>query len=137
MSFFSSKKKSEKNIEWKITKNCLQLILEAAKSSFPHEFGGLLRKDDITKDTIVEIVLLPGTISGESHAIFRMHMKPVDFSIIGTVHSHPSPNLRPSSADMQFFQKSGSVHIIVAYPFTMTTWQGYDRNGNPLHIRVV
>jgi len=138
MRFFSKKKqviKQEK--QWKITRDCLQLILESSKSSYPQEFGGLLRRDDITKDTIVEVVLLPGTIAGDSHAIFRMNMKPIDFSIIGTVHSHPSPNNRPSNADKQLFERYGSIHIIVAYPFTLDSWQGYDYYGNPCAITVV
>ena len=99
--------------QWKITRDCLQLIFECAKDSHPREFGGLLRRDSITRDTIVELVLLPGTISGDSHAIFQMHMKPVDFSIVGTVHSHPSPSPRPSQADKQLFQKYGKLHTVL------------------------
>jgi len=123
--------------QWSITKDCLQLIIESAKSSYPQEFGGLLRKDDILKDTLAEVVLLPGTISGDSHAIFRMNMKPIDFSIVGTVHSHPSPNFRPSQADKQLFERYGSVHIIMAYPYTDVSWQAYDHQGDPINIHVV
>lgn len=137
MSLFSPKNTRAKQPEWKITKSCLQLILEAARSSYPNEFGGLLRVDDITKDTIIEVVLLPGTISGNTHAIFRMHMKPIDFSLVGTVHSHPSPSFRPSSADVQLFQRSGPVHIIAAHPFTINNWQGYNRNGKTISITLV
>ncbi len=90
-------------ISWKITSRCLSLIFECAKSEFPKEFGGLLRVDPEEKTTINEIVLLPGTISGDAHAIFRMHMLPIDFSIVGTVHSHPSYSAKPSSADLQLF----------------------------------
>jgi proteasome lid subunit RPN8/RPN11 len=138
MGLFSRKTKPEpQQKHWKITKECLQLIIESAKSSYPQEFGGMLRRDDITKDTISEVVLLPGTISGDSHAIFRMHMKPIDFSIVGTVHSHPSPSARPSQADIQLFERYGSLHIIMAYPFTSSSWQGYNHQGNPITIAVV
>ena len=107
---FIFRKKSKKDINhqnWKIKRECLALIFECAKSQFPREFGGLLRVDIEKKDTIIEIVILPGTISDDSHAIFKMHMMPIDFSIIGTVHSHPSYSSKPSSVDLQHFRKHG------------------------------
>ena len=138
MSFFRKKKKEPaipKN--WKITQNCLDLILECAKSNYPNEFGGLLRVDTVSKDTITEIIILPGTVSGESHAIFKMHMAPVDFLIVGTVHSHPSPSANPSDADLQFFGKNGRVHIIAAKPYTDKTWKAYDQIGKEIFLRIV
>jgi proteasome lid subunit RPN8/RPN11 len=137
MNFFKKKNKLNKPIEWKIKKRCLDLIFECAKSSFPNEFGGLLRVDSEKKDTIIELVILPGTISGDAHAIFRLHMLPIDFSIVGTVHSHPSYSNRPSEADLQFFSKSGKVHIISANPFDMDSWRAYDYNGNQIDLIVV
>ena len=106
MSFFHNKNKKKTIIkQWKIKRECLELIMECAKSNYPNEFGGLLRVDSESKDTIIEIMILPGTVFGESHAIFQMHMRPVDFSIVGTVHSHPSPSFHPSNADLALFQK--------------------------------
>ena len=135
MSLF--KNKERKKIQWKIKQDCLDLIFECAKSSYPNEFGGLLRVDDTKKDTITEIVILPGTVSGESHAIFQMHMRPIDFSIVGTVHSHPSSIPKPSSADIQLFGKYGSVHIIAAYPYTLDAWEAFDYEGNSIIIDLV
>ena len=86
MSIFKRKKSAEIQPKWKIKRGTLELILESAKSTFPNEFGGLLRVDEDEKHTIKEIVILPGTISGDSHAIFRLHMLPIDFSIVGVVH---------------------------------------------------
>ena len=76
MILFKKKKNKVEPIQkrWKIARNCLDLILECAKSEYPNEFGGFLRVDADEKDTITEIVILPGTISGDSHAIFRMNM---------------------------------------------------------------
>jgi proteasome lid subunit RPN8/RPN11 len=140
MRFFKKNKKEKIPIvqkSWNITKKCLNLILEASKSSFPNEFGGLLRVDNNLKDTITEIVLLPGTVSGDSHAIFQLHMLPIDFSIVGTVHSHPSPVPRPSDADLHLFEKFGRVHIIVASPFKENSWKAYDYEGNEIQIKIV
>jgi len=137
MRFFKRKKEQSKAKEWKIKRNCLDLILESAKSSYPNEFGAFLRVDDEHKDTITELVLLPGTISGNSHAIFRMHMLPIDFSIVGTVHSHPSPVPRPSGADLELFRKHGRIHIIAASPFSPESWKAYDGSGNEIDAKVI
>jgi proteasome lid subunit RPN8/RPN11 len=137
MGFFKKKKDHVTSREWKITKKCLDLILECGKSSYPNEFGGLLRIDNEKKDTIVELVIIPGTISGDSHAIFRLHMMPIDFSIVGTVHSHPSYSDHPSDADLQFFRKTGKIHIIVANPFNSNSWKAYDFNGDVINMIVI
>jgi proteasome lid subunit RPN8/RPN11 len=137
MSFFKKKKKEIVKPEWKITRRCLEMILESSKSTYPKEFGGLLRIDSIRKDTIVELIILPGTIAGDSHAIFRLHMLPIDFSIVGTVHSHPSPYPIPSDADLDLFRKHGKIHIIAASPFNENSWKGYDFSGQEIDIKII
>jgi len=138
MTFFirSHKKKNIKH-EWKIEKNCLNLIFESAKSTYPNEFGGFLRVDDENKDTISELIILPGTIQGDSHTIFKLHMMPVDFNIIGTVHSHPSHSFLPSEADLHLFQKHGKIHIISAFPYDINSYKPYDSNGNFINLEIV
>ena len=139
MILFRKKKKLDtfSQKRWKIKRECLDLILECAKTSYPKEFGGLIRVDTKLKDTIVEVVILPGTISGDSHAIFQLHMLPIDFSIVGTVHSHPSNNPLPSEADRHLFEKYGKVHIIVGRPYTESSWKAYDYIGNELEMIVI
>jgi proteasome lid subunit RPN8/RPN11 len=138
MSFFQRKKKYEYTpIQWKIKKKCLIIILESAKSIYPKEFGGLLRVDANVKNTIIEVILLPGTISGGSQAIFKLHMLPIDFSIIGTVHSHPSGIPVPSQADLELFNKYGRIHIIVANPFNETSWKAYNYLGDEINMTIV
>ena len=140
LSFWNKKKNSDGpriQRQWKITRKCLSLIFECAKSNYPNEFGGLLRIDPLQKDTITEIVILPGTVSGDSHAIFQLHMMPIDYNIVGTVHSHPSPFPRPSDADRQLFGKFGRIHIIAANPFTDASWKAYDYNGNSIEMIIV
>jgi proteasome lid subunit RPN8/RPN11 len=131
------KKTGQTKKTWNIKKQCLELILECAKSNYPNEFGGLLRVDDEVKDTITEVVILPGTISGDSHAIFQIHMRPIDFSIVGTVHSHPSHFARPSDADLQLFRKHGKIHIIAANPFNNSSWKAYNYRGDELEMKVI
>lgn len=131
------KKTGQTEKTWNIKKRCLELILECAKSNYPNEFGGLLRVDTKEKNTIKEIVILPGTVSGDAHAIFQLHMLPIDFSIVGTVHSHPSPSYRPSDADLHLFSKHGKVHIIAAHPFTESSWGAYNYRGDALEMKVI
>jgi proteasome lid subunit RPN8/RPN11 len=113
------------------------MIAESAKSLYPKEFAGLLRCDEEEKSLITEIVLLPGTISGDSHAIFKMQMKPFDLSIVGTVHSHPSPSFYPSSADKMLFSKYGRIHMIIAYPYSTDSWKAYNARGDPVTMYII
>jgi proteasome lid subunit RPN8/RPN11 len=137
MMFFKNKKnKALSKKSWKIKRSCLDLIIESSKSIYPREFGGFLRVDEEKKDIISEVVLIPGTISGDSHAIFKLHMMPVDFNIVGTVHSHPGPNPNPSSADMQLFRKHGKIHIIMANPYNLSSWKAFDYNGYETKIEI-
>ena len=138
MGLFRRKTANPVPVQWKITKECLSLIFESSKSNYPQEFGALLRVDRVQKHTIIEVVLLPGTISGNAHAIFRLYMLPVDYSVVGTVHSHPSSITRPSDADLDLFNHFGSIHIIVGVsPYGEASWRAFDYNGQEVSIDVV
>lgn len=117
-----------------ITRLVLNTILEAGKAQHPKEFGGMLRMED---GVVTELVLLPGTVSGDSHAIFQMHMLPVDMSIIGTVHTHPSPLPYPSAADTELFERNGRLHIIAAWPYGRDDWRAYDHKSHMVRLKVV
>lgn len=120
--------------KWKIDRECLDTILESSKSMYPREFAGFLRADG---DVIREVLLLPGMIHGDRHAMFNLAMLPIDYSIVGTVHSHPSPSNKPSKEDLQMFFKYGKVHIIVAMPYNEKSWKAYDWNGREIEVEVV
>lgn len=137
MSIFKRKKRHPVKRDWRITSKCLNLIFECAKDSHPKEFGGLLKVNDEDKTLIDELVIIPGTISGDSHAIFRLHMMPIDFTIVGTVHSHPGPSANPSEADLTLFRKHGKIHIISAYPYDMGSWKSYDYDGEEIKIETI
>lgn len=126
--------KDERGKVHSIKKRTLKMILEASKSSFPEEFGAFLRAD---KGVIHELILLPGTVTGERHAIFRMHMLPIDFTIVGTVHSHPSGACYPSDADLELFRRYGWIHIIACRPYDMGSWAAFDMTGESRELKVV
>lgn len=133
MPLFGGGKDERANVH-SIKKRVLRMILEASKSSYPEEFGAFLRAE---KGVIKELVLLPGTVSGERHAIFKLHMLPIDFSIVGTVHSHPSGVCYPSSADLQLFSKYGWLHIIVCSPYDRNSWAAFNIRGEPIDLQVI
>jgi proteasome lid subunit RPN8/RPN11 len=64
-------------------------------------------------------------------------MMPVDFNIVGTIHSHPSPHPIPSDADLELFRKHGRIHIIIAYPYDKNSWKAYDYAGNETTLKIV
>ena len=119
---------------WGIKRSTLKMMLEAAKSSHPREFAALLRAKD---GIITELVLLPGTVSGKRHASLPLHMLPIDFTVVGSVHSHPAPHTHPSSDDLFFFGKFGRIHILISYPYDEGSWQAYDLSGSPLELKIV
>lgn len=130
--FFGSKEGKRKVKA--INKETLDLILEVSKDQYPTEFAGILRQES---GVITEVLLLPGTLSGGVSAIFQLHMLPIDFSVCGTVHSHPSGSYRPSRADLALFSHFGNTHIITARPYTYDSWQAYNHKGEKVDLDVV
>lgn len=133
MPLFDFTKDKRANVR-SIKKRTLKMIMEASKSSYPNEFGAILRAEE---GVIDELLLVPGTESGERSALFKFHMLPVDFSIVGTVHSHPSGSCRPSEADLELFRRRGWVHIIACMPYDMSSWRAYSGLGERVHLDVV
>ena len=120
-----------------IRRKTLRMILEASRDTDrpgdPKEFFAILRAEE---GLITELLFVP-TVLGNVHAIPKLHMLPIDFSVVGTVHSHPSGNYQPSDADRNMFSHFGRVHIIVGRPYIESTWQAYDHNGTPRSLDVV
>lgn len=131
------KRGAEEVPRYTILRSVLNLALECAKDIYPREFGGLLRLDRPRGENIVELLILPGTSSSNNHAVFQLHMLPIDRTIGGTIHSHPSSIRRPSQADLELFSRFGRIHIIMGYPFEEDDWSAYLFTGEPLILKVV
>ena len=108
-----------------IARDTLKFILEASRSTSPSEFAGLLQASD---DIITEVLILPGTESSRMSALVRLYMLP-NMQVAGSVHSHPSGQLRPSEPDILFFSRTGDYHIIVGPPFDEHSWVCYNAGG--------
>ncbi|MGQ4873932.1 MAG: Mov34/MPN/PAD-1 family protein [Promethearchaeia archaeon] len=126
--------KSMSSREVLIDKEFILGVFELCKQKHPHEIIGLLRiKDGI----ISEFILPPGALSNEFNAVFFPGRLPLDTSIIGTIHSHPSGNPNPSKGDLDQMFKNRGVHIIVAYPYDMNRMKCFDERGQELSFKIV
>ncbi|WP_370575346.1 Mov34/MPN/PAD-1 family protein [Methanomethylovorans sp.] len=116
-----------------IDRGTLEFILEVSKSSYPNEFAGLLKAED---GIITEVLVLPGTESGETSALLKLFMMP-NISIVGSVHSHPRGIIKPSTADLQMFGKTGNYHIIAGYPYDLQSWKCFNAEGDERDLQII
>ncbi len=119
-----------------IPKSLLDTILEGAKQLYPRESFLLLRgKKSKGIVTVSDLVVAPFAVHGRGFASYSTHMLPMDFSIVGTVHSHPSGNIRASNVDLNHM--FGRVLMIVGYPYTDERCVAvYNSNGEKLPLNV-
>jgi proteasome lid subunit RPN8/RPN11 len=117
-----------------IDEDLLQAIFEGAKRLYPRETILLLRgKRKKASITISELIVPPLANYGHGFANISLHMLPMDFSIVGTVHSHPSGNLNPSPTDLNHF--IGTILMIAGSPFAdLRHVAVYNRNGEKLKL---
>lgn len=125
-----------RTIEVLVPKEIIQMILESAKSLHPKETIFLLR-GKARKDKIIisEIVIPPSATYGKGFASLPMFMMPIDFSIVGTAHSHPSRSLTLSTEDLN--HALGKIILVAAYPYNgVECLAVYNRKGEKLELRV-
>ena len=91
-------------------------LLSYCRSVHPDE-GILLLRGRVKKDRIIvsEVVIPPFALHAESFSSFLPHMLPIDFSIVGAAHAHPSGVVKPSLEDLNNFY--GRIMVIVGYPY--------------------
>ena len=119
-----------------LAKQLFQAILEGARNLYPREVILLLRgRKGRNLIEITDLVVPPLANYGRGFADIKLHMMPMDFSIMGTVHSHPSGNVNPSSTDLNHF--IGVVLMITAYPFNDEKNVAiYNRDGRRLMLQI-
>jgi proteasome lid subunit RPN8/RPN11 len=125
----------EKSTTVSIDQELLKLIFETAKRLYPRETLLLLRgKKEKCIIRVSELVVPPLANYGRGFASVPFHMMPIDFSIVGTAHSHPSGNLTPSIGDLN--HAFGSIIMIVGFPFANgQNIAVYNRNGEKLILQ--
>lgn len=84
---------------------------------------------------INEVVIPPLAVHGYTFSNFPLHMLPIDFSIMGTAHSHPSGILHPSIGDLNNFY--GRIMVITAYPYDSERQIAvYNRDGKLVEYKI-
>jgi proteasome lid subunit RPN8/RPN11 len=124
------------NLTVSVSAALLDSIFEGAKRLYPKETFLLLRgKKSRNEVRVSELVVPPLAVYGYGFANLPFHMLPMDFSMVGTVHSHPSGNINPSSVDLNHF--FGRVLMIVGFPFASAQNVAvYDSKGERLQLQV-
>lgn len=83
-----------------------------------------------------EVVIPPFAVRGYGFSTFPLHMLPIDSSIVGTAHSHPSGVLQPSIEDLNHFY--GRIMVITAYPYYSEKQVAiYNRDGEVVEYEIV
>jgi proteasome lid subunit RPN8/RPN11 len=117
-----------------ISSDTLLTLLEMAKSQHPLEFVALLEADN---GVLSGINLLPGTRLDERSASVLTDMIPLGMSFSGSAHSHPNGVISPSDADIGFFPRFGSCHLIIGYPYGPDDWRAFSRDGSERSLEVI
>jgi proteasome lid subunit RPN8/RPN11 len=113
----------------------LDSMLSFARILHPREAILLLRGNiGRSEITLEEHLLPPFASTGRSFAQIPSHMLPIDFSIMGTLHSHPSGSPKPSPTDLNHIY--GRIMIIVAHPYTRDHVAVYDKRGETLPMEI-
>jgi proteasome lid subunit RPN8/RPN11 len=119
-----------------ISLELLDSIFEGARQLFPREVILMLRgKKNKNLIEVSDLIVPPFAAHGHGFAHIPLYMLPMDFSIVGTVHSHPSGNVSPSHVDLNHF--FGRILMIVGYPFeNENNVAVYNSNGEKLQLQV-
>jgi len=120
-----------------LKRSVVENLLSYARGSHPKESVLLLRgKTDRDEVFINDTIIPPFATHGERFSTFPLHTLPIDFSIVGVAHSHPSGVLAPSVNDLN--QVYGRIMIIVAFPYqSERNIALFNREGKALMFKVI
>ena len=123
--------------ESQIPYELIEEIQTLAQQSHPYEFAALFEGKIIDGTLYIEeLVFLPGEKS-EQGAVINTLMMPPSMKIMGSVHSHPGPSNKPSTADLHFFSKMGLIHMIISAPYDVTDIATYNSFGEKIRCKVI
>lgn len=112
-------------------------LLAAARSLHPREALLLLRGRLKGRSIYVEELLIPPfAVHGVGFSSFNPYLLPLDPSIIGVAHSHPSGSSKPSIEDLN--ARRGYIMAIVSYPYSsIQDVHVYSLKGDELKFEVI
>ncbi|MCJ7722168.1 Mov34/MPN/PAD-1 family protein [Candidatus Bathyarchaeota archaeon] len=120
-----------------VERTVVDSILSYAQICHPKESILLLKgKVDKKKIVVTDVQIPPLATHGSTFSSFPLSRLPIDFSVVGVAHSHPSGALRPSIVDLNKFY--GRIMLITAYPYqTEQNIIILDRKGQPQNYKIL
>jgi proteasome lid subunit RPN8/RPN11 len=118
-----------------VDRGLLAEMLAFAKERHPKEAVMLLRGSANREAiTITDYLFPPFATTNSISASYPIHMLPIDFSIVGSAHSHPSGSLEQSTQDIHNIY--GRISLLMAYPYGLGDVAAYNKQAKRLVIRV-
>lgn len=120
----------------RVNESVIEAIQSLCNDNHPNEIILLLRGRREKGDIIVTEYLIPPMGYGtKGSASFPAHMLPMDLTLIGTVHNHPSGNRTPSVGDLHNFY--GRIMMITGPPYSLRDFTVYNKKGESIDSEVV
>ncbi len=121
----------------KIPSDVVEEIIEFSREVYPNEFLAFLEGKVKTDGVVIKnLAYYPHEASENSvTTIYHMGTHTTDF--IGTVHSHPNGDNRPSKQDLRTFNHDGVVHFIINNPFRKESLRCFGNDGKELEFEIV
>ncbi len=118
-----------------VDRGLLEEMLSFARERHPKE-AILMLRGEVKKEsiTLTDYLFPPFATTDSISASYPIHMLPIDFSIVGTVHSHPSGGLHLSTQDVNHMY--GRFSMLLAYPYGLGDVAAFSKQGERLIIRV-
>ncbi len=122
-------------MEIRVERGRLGEMLAFAEDRHPNE-ALLLLRGEAKRDavTLTDYLFPPYAKTDSVSASYPIYMLPIDFSIMGTFHSHPSGSLEASAVDMTYMY--GRFSMITAHPYGFGDVAAYNKQGERIMIRV-
>jgi len=121
-------------LKFSIKREVIESFLEFAREMHPKEAILLIRgKKKGESYQLEELVFPPQAVSGESFSSFNMHMLPLDLSLLGVAHSHPSGFATPSVWDLNHI--FGVLIMITAHPYREVRL--FNSKGEAINFQIV
>lgn len=115
-----------------IPKDVINTLNEYAAAAHPKEFFAFLKGKVDNGKTIVEQVYYHPILSTDKSVSILPSLETHQHGIVGTAHSHPNSNLRPSKADLLVFSKFPINLILDSQKF-----RAYDNYGKEVHYTLI
>ncbi|MFH1212437.1 MAG: Mov34/MPN/PAD-1 family protein [Candidatus Woesearchaeota archaeon] len=121
-----------------VKKDVLNEIISLARENASKEFMALLegQVDKKTRTLVIKGLLYQSYHASKNSAFMKLNL-PVFSNVFGSVHSHPGARNTPSTADLQFFNKHGTFHMIIAAPYTLASIQAYNHLGKRAEFKII